>query len=540
MEVVLVGLPGSGKSAVGRRLAAQHGAAFLDLDAEVERVAGRAVAEIFEREGEAGFRRRESEAIARLGAAEDGAALRRVVATGGGAVVDPRNRWRLYRGRRVVWLDSPAPVLARRLRYGRTRPLLAGRDPVAALEELRGRRARFYAAGSRVDGVGSPADVAARVDRALTTAAGAETVLLRAAAPVGRLELGEGNAEGGIQQALAELGRERLALVSEPEAWRLHGERLCRELVERGSRVEPVLMQRAEEAKTFGGLEQLLRELARRRFEREDPVVALGGGALGDAAGFAAATYLRGVPLVHVPTTLLAQIDSAIGGKTAIDLPEGKNLVGAFHLPRAVVVDLGFLRTLPPRQLRAALGEAAKYAALGDERLFALLEQEGGSLARGDVTAAESGALAELVERCAWRKVEVVTADGRDEGERVVLNLGHSLGHAIEAAGGYGAVLHGEAVAYGLRGAIAVGRAVGVTPAERAERLEALLDELGLAVEPPGVEEAAVRGHLAADKKHADGRLRWVLLDGSGVTVRSDVPDAAVDAGVAAALRRRR
>ena len=299
-------------------------------------------------------------------------------------------------------------------------------------------------------------------------------------------------------------------------------------------------MPRGEEAKTFAALEELLRELARRRFERHDPVAALGGGALGDAAGFAAATYLRGVPLVHVPTTLLAQIDSAIGGKTAIDLPEGKNLVGAFYLPRAVVMDLAFVATLPPRQRTAALGEAVKYAALGDERLFALLEQEGASLARGEPGGVESGALAELVERCAWRKVEIVTADERDEDGRIVLNLGHSLGHAIEAAGGYGTVLHGEAVAHGLRGALAVGRAAGLTPAERAERVEALLDALGLAVEPPAVDEAAVRAHLAADKKHADGRLRWVLLDGSGVTVRSDVPEAAVDAGVAAALRARR
>ena len=176
-------------------------------------------------------------------------------------------------------------------------------------------------------------------------------------------------------------------------------------------------------------------------------------------------------------------------------------------------------------------------AVLGDDRLLELVEEEGAGYARGEPEAIESGAAAEMVERCAWAKVEVVTADARDAGQRMTLNLGHTIGHGIEAAAGYRAILHGEAVAYGLRGAFAIAQAMGLAPAERAERINMLLDRLGLGVEPPAVTREAVISHMATDKKHAMGRLNWVLPTGSGVVIRSDVPPRAVEAGLAAALR---
>ncbi len=277
-------------------------------------------------------------------------------------------------------------------------------------------------------------------------------------------------------------------------------------------------------------VEAAARELARLRVERGDPIVAIGGGALGDTAGFLAATWLRGVPIIHVPTTLVAQVDSSIGGKTAVDLPEGKNLVGAFHQPAAVIVDVRFLRTLPSRHLRAALGEAAKMAALGDERLFELLEERGAAMAVGDPSVHDDGSLAEVVERCGWAKVEVVAADEHEHGGRIHLNLGHSLGHAIEAAAGYEGIMHGEAVAYGLRAACRIGVAVEATPPERAARVEALLDALDLGRAPLPYPLADVLAAIVTDKKHAGGRLRWVLPTATAVTVRSDVPDEVVEA----------
>ena len=537
MDLVLIGPPGSGKSAAGRRVAARHGVPFIDLDDAIEASAGRPIPAIFETEGEAGFRAREREAIAAICARDDDRRpdVTRVVAVGGGAVIDPRNRWRLFHGRRVIGLHAPAGVLLRRLRGAPVRPLLSGRDPRLLLDELLTARARWYAAGEAVEAATGVAAVAARIEERLALPAPAGTSLLRAETPIGRLTIGDGDAGPRLIEALAALGAARVAVVSEPVAWRLHGARLAAALSGAGLEVVPLLMPSGEAAKTVAAYGRLVRSLAAARLERGDPLVAIGGGALGDAAGFAAATYLRGVPLVHVPTTLVAQIDSSIGGKTAIDIPEGKNLVGAFHQPRAVVADIALLATLPVRHRRAALGEAVKYAALGDEALFGLLEREAGVLARGR-RAFGSGAIAELVERCAWAKVEVVAGDEREQAGRVVLNLGHSIGHAVEAAAGYRRILHGEAVACGLLGAVAVGLACAVTPPDRAARIRRLLATAGLAQDPPGVPEAAVRDLLARDKKHAAGRLRWVLPTGSGVTVRTDVPEEAVAAGIAAAL----
>jgi shikimate kinase / 3-dehydroquinate synthase len=536
VDVVLVGPPGSGKSAVGHRLAARLRATFIDLDDAIEEAAGRPIPAIFEAEGEAGFRVRERAAIAALGAPGASVDAVRIIAAGGGAVVDPRSRWHLFRGRRVFSLEAPREVLIRRLRGGPVRPLLAGRDPLDRLRALVAERERFYAAGTPIDGTGSVAGVTDRIAMLLRDDPAPGTRLLRAATSIGIHAIGTGDALSSLADALADLGARRIALVSEPVAFGLHGAAIADGLAASGLDIVTLLIPRGEAAKTLSVHARLVRQLASQRLERRDPVVAVGGGALGDAAGFAAATYLRGVPVVHVPTTLVAQIDSAIGGKTAVDIPEGKNLVGAFHQPHAVVINIEYLATLPRRQLRAALGEAIKYAALGDERLFALLEEDAGVIARRDPWAVESGALAELVERCAWAKIQVVVADEREQGGRIALNLGHSIGHAIEAAAGFRRILHGEAVAWGLRGAVAIGRAVGATPIEHAERIERLLDAAGLAVEPPGVPEGDVRDLILRDKKRSAGRLRWVLPTESGVIVESDVPDDAVDAGIAAAL----
>jgi 3-dehydroquinate synthetase/shikimate kinase len=535
MEIVLIGPPGSGKSAVGQRLAAAVGAEFVDLDAAIEAAAGTTIPSIFETEGEAGFRERERAVVMALPPPSSTANLARVIAPGGGAVEDPRNRWKLFRGRRVLSLLAPSEVLARRLRGAPSRPLLAGQlRPM--LDALLERRARFYGAGQAVDATGRVVEVEARIRAALERPAPQGLRLLRAETAIGRISLGEGAAAADVVDLLEGLDARRVTLISEPRAWSLYGAAMADALRGAGFHVVPLRIPRGEAAKTPAAYVRLLRAMAQDGLERRDPVVAIGGGALGDAAGLAAATYLRGVPLIHVPTTLVAQIDSAIGGKTAIDLPEGKNLVGAFYQPAGVANDVAFLRSLPARHRRAALAEAIKYALLGDEALLALLDVHLDRFARGDRHSVTSGALAELVERCAWAKVEVVSADERELAGRITLNLGHSLGHAIEAAAGYRKLLHGEAVAYGLLGAAAVGAAVGVTPPELGQRVERLVRDAGLARGPAPVRAADVRTYLARDKKHAGGRLRWVLPVPSGVVVRDDVSDAAVQAGLTAAL----
>ena len=531
MELVVIGLPGSGKTAVGKRVASRRGAVFVDLDDEIERAAGARIPDLFADEGEAGFRRRERAAIEGLGTPDASPRLTRVIAPGGGAIVDPRNRWQLFRGRRVAWLDVRPEVVAQRLRRSpNVRPLIQGRDPLGAIRDLNAARGRFYAAAMRIGGVAEMATVVQSVEDALAAPTLAGTVLLRAETKLGAYVLGEGILGREVAAALGRLEARRAIVVSEPGAWGAVGSRLTGELASAGWATERVLLPQGEDAKRLSVIEGAASELARLRVERREPLIAVGGGALGDAAGFLAATYLRGVPFIQVPTTLVAMLDSSIGGKTGVDLPEGKNLVGAFHQPAAIVADLAVLASLDERQRRGALGEAVKMGALGDDRLLAALEAEGEAIATGAASAIDSGALAEVVERSAWAKVEIVLADERESGARLALNLGHSLGHAIEAAAGFRDLLHGEAVAYGLRAALRIGVERGVTPPAWAERIEVLLDRLELGTQPLTLDVDAVLAHLGVDKKHAGAALRWVLATGSGHIIDSEVPDMLVRA----------
>lgn len=544
MDVVLVGLSGSGKSAVGRRLAQRTRADFVDLDERIEAATGRSIPEIFTTEGEPAFRAHERAAIDGLGAPSRGGAIERVIASGGGAVVDPRNRWALYRSRLAVWLDGRPEVLAQRLRRSpNVRPLVSGRDPIGTIRELANQREPYYAAARfRIGAAAELPAILAAIERAAAGIAPASlerTPLLHAETSLGRILLGDGIAVDAIGSTLRMLGARRAILVSEPGAWAAQGSAIADGLAAADWPIETILLPEGEAAKRLEVVADAARDLARRRVERSEPLVAIGGGALTDTAGFLAATWLRGVPIIQVPTTLAAQVDAAIGGKTGVDLPEGKNLVGAFHQPAAVVIDIRTLATLPPRDLRAALAEAVKMAALGDARLFETLERDGPAIAAGDPEATRDGALADVVERCAWAKIAVVAADERERDPasgRIRLNLGHSLGHAVEAAAGYADLRHGEAVAYGLRAACRIGVALEVTPEARAARIMALLDRLGLAIDPLPYSLDAVLDHLGADKKHAGGRLRWILPTADGVTVRDDVDPSIVEAAASSLL----
>jgi 3-dehydroquinate synthetase/shikimate kinase len=532
MDVVLVGLPGSGKTAIGRRLANRHGASFVDLDDWIEETAGRRIPEIFAEDGEPAFRRLEREAVAALGPADPDPEVRRVISPGGGSVVDPRNRWLLYRGRVPIWLEVRPEVLAQRLRRSPTiRPLVHGPDPLGRIRKLATARERFYGAARRLNGLAEVGSVVDAANRLALAGPSAATTLLRAQTSIGELVVGEGIASSAVGEALRRLEAPRAILVSEPGAWAAFGEGLAAQLRADGWPVETVMLPAGEDAKRLSMIEEAARTLARLRVERREPLVAVGGGALGDPAGFLAAAYLRGIPWIQVPTTLVAQVDSSIGGKTGVDLPEGKNLVGAFHHPSSIVLDVAALRPLPGRQRRAALGEIVKMAALGDEALFATLEADGEAVASASqaafADAIERGVVAEIVERSAWAKVAVVSADQRESGVaggRITLNLGHTVAHALEVVDGYSTLLHGEAVAYGTRAAVRIGAAMGVTPAARAARIEQLLTRLDLGTAPLPSPADAVVAATGTDKKHAGGRLRWVLPTADGTVIRDDVP----------------
>jgi 3-dehydroquinate synthase len=307
-------------------------------------------------------------------------------------------------------------------------------------------------------------------------------------------------------------GAARVALVTDARVARLHGARALRSLRQAGVAADLVLVPRGERAKRPDVALRLWRRLAALGLARRDAVVALGGGALGDLAGFAAATWLRGVAWVCVPTTVLAQVDSSVGGKTGVDLAAGKNLVGAFHQPDLVVTDPGTLGTLPARQRRAGLAEVVKMGMAVDARLFRRLERDARRLAAGD-----PASLAAAVRAGVAAKARIVRRDERERegGVRSALNFGHTLGHAIEAALGYRGVLHGEAIAIGMRAAARLSeRVAGLRSSDRA-RLDALLDALRLPRSMPPIALARLHAAMRHDKKRARV-VRWVLTPRMG------------------------
>ncbi|MEP7118602.1 MAG: 3-dehydroquinate synthase, partial [Acidobacteriota bacterium] len=281
----------------------------------------------------------------------------------------------------------------------------------------------------------------------------------------------------------------------------------------RFKRITPILVPDGEKAKTLDTVSGIYDALLKARVDRGSTIVAVGGGVIGDMVGFAAASYLRGVRLVHVPTTVMAQVDSAIGGKVGVNHRRGKNLIGAFHPPALVVVDPDALTTLSRREFRAGLYEVIKYGVIADETLLARLEQ-----ALPELLAQRGEALSAVVARCCAIKAAIVTADERELGLRRTLNFGHTVGHALEATTGYGRLRHGEAVGLGMRAALALGVARGLTPKTLADRVSALITRLGALPSVADLDASDVVEAIGRDKKVVNGRLHFVLAADRGAT----------------------
>jgi len=324
--------------------------------------------------------------------------------------------------------------------------------------------------------------------------------------------------------------RGRTAVVSDETVWALHGERLTAALAAAGIAALPVIVPPGEQTKSFEGLADVSDRLLALELDRGDIVTAFGGGVVGDLAGFAASIYKRGIDFVQIPTTLLAQVDSSVGGKTAIDTPRGKNLIGAFHQPKLVLADLTVLSTLPDREMRAGYAEVIKYGLLGDLAFFDWLEAN-----VADVLAREPAALAHAVARSVEMKAEVVIEDEKEQGRRALLNLGHTFGHALESETGYGeALLHGEAVGAGMALAFRFSASQGLVNGQDATRATRAIAASGL---PTTLQEVAghpfdaarLVAHMGQDKKAEAGRLTFILARALGdAFVAKDVDAGAV------------
>jgi shikimate kinase/3-dehydroquinate synthase len=447
---------GAGKSTIGEEVARRLGLAFRDIDREVERSLETSIASFFAAEGEEAFRVRETAmTVSALRSPQ-----RAVLALGGGAVTREPVRAALREHAVTVLIDVDADTAWRRVE-GTDRPLAQERTAFLALYDQR-------------------APVYAEVSDA--TAGDADDVVLAAAGI---------HVERGALQRLAELvpGDGAVALVSDPHVAGIHG--MDAQLALGPRLAETHELPPGEEAKTLGAADRLWQEL---RLDRSGTIVALGGGCTTDAAGFAAATYLRGIAWTPVPTSLVAQVDAAIGGKTAIDLPQGKNLVGAFHWPTRTVIDAALLDTLPEPQRLEGMAEVVKTGLLAGESLWELPDDE-------------------VVRRCASFKAAVCVRDPFERGERAILNLGHTFAHALEAAAGYEGLTHGRAVALGLLAALRL-----------SDRDTAVVEEV-LRPEPARVDRERAWEALKRDKKARGGEPRFVLLGDDGPRIGVAVPE---------------
>ena len=325
----------------------------------------------------------------------------------------------------------------------------------------------------------------------------------------------------------------RVAVVSNGVVAPLYLEPVQQALAQAGARSVPVLIDDGEQAKSWQTLDRVIDALLAARLGRDSLVVALGGGVVGDLAGFAAAVYQRGIPFIQVPTTLLAQVDSSVGGKTAINHARGKNMVGAFHQPIAVIADVASLDTLPDRELRAGIAEVIKHGFVLDPEFVAWLEAHVESL-----LARDRAALEHAIRRSCELKAQVVAADERESGRRAILNFGHTFGHAIEAGVGYGEWLHGEAVAAGMVMAAELSVRAGMLRVEDAARLKALVRRAGLPVHGPRLPPERYMELMQVDKKAAGGEVRFILLEAPGRAVlRGDVESRLVRECIGAAAQ---
>jgi 3-dehydroquinate synthase len=545
-NVFLVGLMGAGKTTIGRMLARKLGLRFVDSDHEIEARTGATIPWIFEIEGEGSFRRREAEVIRDL-CGQEGI----VLATGGGAILNPESRALLQQRGTVVYLRATIPSILARTSHDKNRPLLRTADPRGKLEELMAQREPLYLEMAHLvvdtgrPNVQSMVQIIINQLDALACQAApncttqAQTSMNEQTNILLNVDLGERSYPISIGPAVLDdpdllarhINGRKVAIVTNTTVAPLYLERLRAPLAAAGKDVIAVVLEDGEEHKNWASLMQIFDALLANKCDRKTTLVALGGGVIGDLTGFAAASYMRGVDFIQVPTTLLSQVDSSVGGKTGINHPLGKNMIGAFYQPKVVLADTSTLDTLPQRELAAGLAEVIKHGAVIDSDFFDWIEDNIDKL-----VARDRAALGYAIARSCEIKADVVRQDEREGGLRAILNFGHTFGHAIEAGMGYGHWLHGEAVGCGMVMAAELSQRLGFIDAGTVARVRAVVTAAGLPVKAPDLGTERWLELMEVDKKNEGGDIKFILLKPLGTALVTTAPRAVLLDTIAACV----
>ena len=506
MKIFLTGMMGAGKSAVGRALASQIHFTFIDTDAVIEAQMNAPVKDIFSDRGEPIFRRREAQVINNLLHTENS-----VIALGGGALENPDSLQQILKHGTLVWLDVSPEEAARRMSDIETRPLLYNSRNDKDVQEilhnlLEGRQANYSAARYRisVDGY-TIEEVVEKIVQSL------ESTPIKASPSQAITEENipySANCNFGALAQIPNLLRrgeytEKAVIITDDQVSKIYLEQLSEILQSIDFTVHTEVLPAGEQSKSLQNLHDMYIRLSEIGLDRNSPVFALGGGVIGDLAGFLAASYLRGLPLIHLPTTLLAQVDSSIGGKVGVNLPTGKNLVGSFYNPDIVIADLNTLYTLPEREWNTGLGEVLKYGLIGPGKILDILGEGKGTLFQH---------LAEIIDLSIRHKMRIVSRDFYEGDVRRHLNFGHTLGHALEQATEYTVLNHGEAVFWGIIGALYLSRDTELLSEEKFKAALELMGSIHFSLPPFTVDAEAIYQALFYDKKRVRDTIHWVLL----------------------------
>lgn len=519
MKIVLTGFMGTGKTSIGREISRKLGYRFIDTDVLIEEREGCAISVIFKEKGENYFRKLEEDVVAVVSKEKNV-----VIATGGGVIKNRKNVENLRRNGVIIWLKaSPEIILKRVMTEGGKRPLLEVKEPLNEIKKLLKERMEFYTQG----------DTSIDTDY-ITPEEAVEEIIEELALDSEAVTVGLGDrsydiviGSRTIQKLglrIKELRPSKVAVISNETIFPLYKDALLYSLREYNIEPEVLLIPDGEEYKDSKWVTHLHGELLKARLDRSAVLIALGGGVIGDITGFVASTYMRGIRFVQVPTTLLAQVDSSVGGKTGVNHPLGKNMIGTFYQPSLVMIDIDTLKTLPQREFYSGMAEVIKYGVIADRDLFDFLVMN-----RDDIIDL-GDSIIHIIRRSCEIKADVVSKDEREDGLRAILNFGHTVGHAVETVTGYKRYLHGEGIAIGMCAAANIAVRAGMFDQKGVDVIKDIIRLYKLPADMPddlGVDD--IISAMEIDKKVKAGKLHFILPESIGrVRIVEDVDRAMI------------